>query len=107
MCNQSFETPALLSSHIRHKHKVKSYDYSLKYEYNNEIHKCKCGCNEETKWININVGFNDFIKGHASRMQTKIERNKNVNSVILSLKLKLMKQDNFVQRNVFINIELK
>jgi hypothetical protein len=64
ICNEEFENYAFLSSHIRFKHKMTSYDYSLKYDYNGEIHKCKCGCGQETKWFNINIGFYDFVKGH-------------------------------------------
>jgi len=71
ICSESFDNYNYLSSHLRFKHQINSFNYSLKYNHNNIIPKCSCGCNNETKWVGLKEGFNKFIKGHASKFQLK------------------------------------
>ena len=33
---------------------------------------CPCGCCQETKWINWNLGYNDSIIGHSAKLDFKI-----------------------------------
>ncbi len=74
ICNESFSTSGKLSSHIRFIHKMPSYDYSLKYDYNGIIPLCKCGCGQQTSWINLNKGFSEYVQFHSNKLQTKIPR---------------------------------
>jgi len=103
ICTEEFKSFALLSSHIRFKHNMKSYDYSLKYVYNGKIPLCKCGCGKETNWVNISHGFNKFIKGHSVKYKTNYFENK---CVICGKKFKTDKSTkNYCSRECYLDLQ--
>lgn len=67
-CNYENENLDSVRIHSTRGHKKSSLELRLALFHDDVRPKCKCGCGEETKFINVHVGFNDFIRGHHSRV---------------------------------------
>lgn len=68
-CQNSYPSLISLSAHCRKGHKVSSKEFYTKYFLNDVVPKCKCGCDEEPKFLDITRGYRDFIQGHQSRVK--------------------------------------
>jgi hypothetical protein len=68
-CQNSYPSLISLSAHCRKGHKVSSKEFYTKYFLNDIAPKCKCGCDEEPKFLDITRGYRDFIQGHQSRVK--------------------------------------
>ncbi len=64
ICKEEFETKQKLGMHVRFKHNMLKKDYYIKFMYNNEIPKCKCGCEREVSYIPTYPYFREYISGH-------------------------------------------
>lgn len=62
--------------HCSKRHKMGAKEVRLLMFHNNVSPLCKCGCNEETRFVNIHVGFNEYIRGHHSRVTNNWGHNK-------------------------------
>lgn len=55
--------------HYSKRHKVSSQEvYNIHVLQSQEIPKCKCGCGEETRFLDLSRGYTDFILGHHARI---------------------------------------
>lgn len=68
-CNKTFTTLKGLSNHRFQKHNIKPKQTYDEYVLNNESKVCDCGCGEEPNFLSITKGYNNFIRGHASRVK--------------------------------------
>lgn len=67
-CEKEFKSIIGLSRHWKRTHKLDPKDLYLKIKKTN-IPLCKCGCNQETKFLGIERGFSEFIHGHHIRLE--------------------------------------
>lgn len=70
-CEKEFDNYTSLSRHATRMHKLKAPQVYVDYYHNGEYPTCKCGCGEQVGFqfgSRRGFGFNDFIKGHASRI---------------------------------------
>jgi len=77
-CNREFETIDGLRRHRVQKHKVSAEQTYIDYVLNGVEPKCKCGCGVKTKFLSIEKGFVDYIRGHAARVNNNWGHNKEV-----------------------------
>lgn len=61
ICNKKYESPMGLARHFTQKHKISSKTYYDLYLKTSETGICKAdGCNKQTRYVNIVVGYRDF-----------------------------------------------
>lgn len=71
LCEKQFPKLISLSVHFRKFHKGTSKRlYELLF-CNGQEPKCGCSCGGEVKFLDMTRGFNEFIRGHASRISGK------------------------------------
>lgn len=68
-CSYENENLDSIRIHGTKKHQKSAMELRLLMFHDNVRPKCKCGCNEETKFANIHIGFNEYIRGHHSRVK--------------------------------------
>ena len=68
ICDKEFKSLWGLSSHSVQKHDSKPKDLYIKHKLNGDKPTCKCGCGEQPNFLGVRKGFNDFIRGHSSRV---------------------------------------
>ena len=62
-----FASQRHFSYHVRVDHGYQIIDFVLKYFLNNEIPKCKCGCENEVGLLSYQPYFREFLSGHNSK----------------------------------------
>lgn len=67
-CNDEFESIDSLRRHRSQKHNINAEQTYIDYILNSIEPKCLCGCGEKPKYLGIEAGFRDYIRGHASRV---------------------------------------
>jgi very-short-patch-repair endonuclease len=67
-CSREFETLDSLRRHRVQKHKVSAEQTYVDYVLNGIEPLCKCGCGIKPKYMGIDVGYRDYIRGHAARV---------------------------------------
>jgi very-short-patch-repair endonuclease len=67
-CEREFETLDSLRRHNKQKHGVDAEKTYIEYVLEGVEPTCKCGCGEKPKYLGIDAGFRDFIRGHAARV---------------------------------------
>lgn len=77
-CGKEFTTLLGLSRHNAQKHNINAKETYVIYICNGETPVCNCGCGGETNFIGVNKGFNDYIHGHASRVNNNWGNNPDV-----------------------------
>jgi hypothetical protein len=77
-CNRKFVSIISLSLHYRKSHKKTSKDLYIALYCDNKIPTCKCGCVEETKFLNITLGFREYKQGHISRIKNNWGHNEKI-----------------------------
>lgn len=75
-CQKIYSKLISLSLHFRKTHHKTAKDLIVALNYNNVVPTCKCGCGQETKFLDIGRGFNDFIRGHSSKIKNNWGHNK-------------------------------
>lgn len=78
-CIQQFQTAAGLSRHFRRAHGYSSSKKLYVALFLDGITPtCKCGCGEETKFLDITRGFSSYKVGHSSRVANNFQTKKSV-----------------------------
>lgn len=77
-CNQEFESIDSLRRHNSQKHKISAEQTYIEYVLNSITPSCKCGCGEKPKYLGIEAGFRDYIRGHAARVNNNWGHNPEV-----------------------------
>jgi very-short-patch-repair endonuclease len=67
-CNREFESLDSLRRHRTQKHGVNAEQTYIDYILNGIKPTCKCGCGEKPKYLGIDAGYRDYIRGHAARV---------------------------------------
>lgn len=67
-CNREFESLDSLRRHRTQKHGVNAEQTYIDYVLNGIKPTCKCGCGEKPKYLGIDTGYRDYIRGHAARV---------------------------------------
>jgi very-short-patch-repair endonuclease len=68
VCGLEFETLDSLRRHNSQKHNINAEQTYVSYVLNGIEPTCKCGCGEKPKYLGIDAGFRDYIRGHAARV---------------------------------------
>jgi very-short-patch-repair endonuclease len=75
-CDREFESLDSLRRHRVQKHKISAEQTYVDYLLNGVEPTCKCGCGLNTKFLSIDKGFVDYIRGHAARVNNNWGHNK-------------------------------
>jgi very-short-patch-repair endonuclease len=75
-CNLEFESLDSLRRHRSQKHGINAEQTYIDYVLGGVEPKCKCGCDEKPKYIGVDAGFRDYIRGHAARINNNWGHNK-------------------------------
>ena len=67
-CKKTYDNIISLSKHWTRTHKETTSSLYLSLNKLAEPPRCKCGCGQETKFLDAGRGYSDFIRGHASRV---------------------------------------
>ncbi len=69
ICGKEFKRLLSLRMHMSRIHKMSSQDFYDDWYLSGERPKCKCGCGEDTSFISFDKGYNEWIRGHISRVK--------------------------------------
>jgi len=75
-CNREFESLDSLRRHRRQKHGINAEQTYVDYILGGIEPKCKCGCGDKPKYLGIDAGYNDYMRGHAARINNNWGHNK-------------------------------
>lgn len=67
-CNYQTDSLNSLRIHSSKQHSLPSEDLYLAVVSGGDRGICKCGCGEATSFISLQKGYNDYVQGHASRV---------------------------------------
>ena len=67
-CNREFKSLDSLRRHRVQKHNVSAEQTYIDYVLNGVEPRCKCGCGEKPKYLGIDAGYREYIRGHAARI---------------------------------------
>jgi very-short-patch-repair endonuclease len=77
-CNREFESLDSLRRHRTQKHGVNAEQTYIDYVLDGIKPTCKCGCGEKPKYLGIDAGYRDYIRGHAARVNNNWGHNPEV-----------------------------
>lgn len=77
-CNKEFESLDSLRRHRNQKHSINAEQTYIDYVLNGVEPNCKCGCGEKPKYLGIDTGYRDYIRGHAARINNNWGHNPEV-----------------------------
>jgi very-short-patch-repair endonuclease len=77
-CDREFESLDSLRRHRSQKHNINAEQTYIDYVLNGVEPKCKCGCGEKPKYLGIDAGYRDYIRGHAARINNNWGHNPDV-----------------------------
>ena len=66
ICQKNVNGSNSMSKHLKNTHSISLDVYYLKYYLHNIAQLCKCGCNTQTAFNNLETGFHDYIHNHTS-----------------------------------------
>jgi very-short-patch-repair endonuclease len=95
-CNREFESLDSLRRHNNQKHNINAEQTYVDYVLNGVKPTCKCGCLEEVKFLSIEKGFVDYIRGHAARVNNNWGHNESA-----------LKKSHETQKKMHANGEIK
>lgn len=77
-CDLEFETLDSLRRHRVQKHNISAEQTYIDYILGGIEPTCKCGCGMKPKYMGIDVGYREYIRGHASRVNNNWGNNPDV-----------------------------
>ena len=95
-CGLEFETLDSLRRHRVQKHKVSAEQTYVDYMLGGVEPSCKCGCGEKPKYLGIDAGYREYIRGHASRVNNNWGHNPDV-----------LKKSHDTQKKMYVDGTLK
>jgi hypothetical protein len=78
ICSVEFDKPISLSIHFRSSHKKTAKELYVALNCNGVEPTCKCGCGMTVKYLGIEDGFREYVRGHASRVHNNWGHNEKV-----------------------------
>lgn len=75
-CELEFKNLDSLRRHRSQKHDINAEQTYIDYVLNGIPPTCKCGCGEIPKYLGINAGYRNYIRGHAARVNNNWGHNK-------------------------------
>jgi len=67
-CDREFEGIIYFVKHRNKVHDISVEETYLRYKVNGIRPTCKCGCGSNTKFIGCVLGYNEYVRGHAARI---------------------------------------
>ena len=95
-CNREFDSLDSLRRHRTQKHGINAEQTYIYYVLDGIKPTCKCGCGETPKYLGIDAGYRDYIRGHAARVNNNWGHNPEV-----------LKKSHETQKKMYANGELK
>lgn len=68
ICESEFESIDSLRRHNSQKHNINAEQTYIDYVLGGVEPTCKCGCGEKPKYLGIDSGYRDYIRGHVARI---------------------------------------
>lgn len=68
ICESEFESIDSLRRHNSQKHNINAEQTYIDYVLGGIKPTCKCGCGEKPKYLGMDSGYRDYIRGHAARI---------------------------------------
>jgi very-short-patch-repair endonuclease len=68
ICESEFKSIDSLRRHNSQKHNINAEQTYIDYVLGGVEPICKCGCGEKPKYLGIDSGYRDYIRGHAARI---------------------------------------
>jgi len=96
VCGLEFETLDSLRRHNSQKHNMNAEQTYIDYVLNGIEPTCKCGCGEKPKYLGVDAGFRDYIRGHAARVNNNWGHNESA-----------LKKSHETQKKMYASGELK
>jgi very-short-patch-repair endonuclease len=78
ICESEFEAIDSLRRHNSQKHNINAEQTYIDYVLGGVEPACKCGCGEKPKYLGIDSGYRDYIRGHAARINNNWGHNPDV-----------------------------
>lgn len=78
ICESEFDTIDSLRRHNSQKHNINAEQTYIDYVLGGVEPTCKCGCGEKPKYLGIDTGYRDYIRGHAARINNNWGHNPDV-----------------------------
>lgn len=78
ICESEFDTIDSLRRHNSQKHNINAEQTYIGYVLGGVEPTCKCGCGEKPKYLGIDTGHRDYIRGHAARINNNWGHNPDV-----------------------------
>jgi len=79
-CKQEFQDKTTFLKHNWFWHKKKYSATLVEYFYNGETPLCKCGCGTEMIYRSKIGDFNEYVRGHISRIKNNFQTEKSINN---------------------------
>jgi len=77
ICESEFKSIDSLRRHNSQKHNINAEQTYIDYVLGGVEPTCKCGCGEKPKYLGIDSGYRDYIRGHAARINNNWGHNQN------------------------------
>jgi very-short-patch-repair endonuclease len=78
ICESEFDTIDSLRRHNSQKHNINAEQTYIDYVLGGVEPTCKCGCGKKPKYLGIDTGYRDYIRGHAARINNNWGHNPDV-----------------------------
>lgn len=77
-CEKKYPSIVSLSLHCRKGHAVTAKQFYTKFYLNDVTPTCKCGCGQETTFLDVTRGFREYIRGHVARVKNNFNTEKSM-----------------------------
>lgn len=75
-CDREFESLDSVRRHRSQTHGINAEQTYIDYVLCGVIPECKCGCGDKPTYLGIKVGYREYIRGHAARINNNWGHNK-------------------------------
>jgi very-short-patch-repair endonuclease len=76
-CERVFESLDSLRRHRSQKHNINAEQTYVDYVLSGIKPTCKCGCGGDVKYLGIDAGYTEYVRGHSSRINNNWGHNQN------------------------------
>lgn len=94
-CSIEFPKLISLSIHYRSTHKKTAKQLYVVLNCSGIEPTCKCGCGSNVKYLGIELGFAEYVRGHASRVKNNWGHNKKAQEKSLETRREMLQKGNW------------
>jgi hypothetical protein len=102
ICFVEYSSSISLSIHYRSIHKKTAKELFVELYCNGVEPTCKCGCGSAVRYLSIEAGFTDYVRGHASRVNNNWGHNKKARENSLETRREMLQEGTW---KPFVSIE--